>query len=257
MHRAIRTTMVTLTAMILITAGCQEPQQKIYIPQMEIVRAFDGENMDNWAIQNDKVENKWKVVGDVGLDPQDPTQLTAQEGAGIMTNAPDGHSTNIYTDREFSDCEVSLEFMVPQEGNSGVYLMGRYEVQILDSFGQADLTGGDCGGIYPRWIDGRNVGGHPPMVNACSAPGTWQRLEIRFQAPRFDASGNKVENARFIVVRLNDVAVQRDAEVDGPTRSSMLADEQPMGPLMLQGDHSAVAYRNVVIKYLKPAPTEK
>lgn len=121
-----------------------------------------------------------------------------------------------------------MEFMVPKGSNSGVYLMGRYEIQVLDSWGVTALKYSDCGGVYQRHDEVTDKGfeGH---------------------APRFDAAGNKTRDAIFEKVLLNDVLVQENVLVTGPTRSGTYKDEKPLGPLMFQGNHGPVAYRNVRI----------
>ena len=89
-----------------------------------------------------------------------------------------------------------------------------------------------------------------PRVNASRAPGEWQWLRIRFRAPRFDTSNRKTENARFLRVVLNGQVVQENVEVEGPTRAHMDLPEAAENPLMLQGDHGPVAYRNIYIRQL-------
>jgi hypothetical protein len=126
-----------------------------------------------------------------------------------------------------------------------VYFQGQYEVQILDSFGKkdADLKYGDLGGIYNT---------APPRTNASKAPGEWQTLEVVFRAPRFDAAGKKTENARFVRVVLNGTVVHENVEVKEPTTASLGGPEKPRGPLMLQGDHGPVAFRNLRLKHTPP-----
>jgi hypothetical protein len=144
--------------------------------------------------------------------------------------------------------------MVPRGSNSGVYFMGRYEIQILDSWGKKQPTFSDCGGIYQRWDDKRTPKGYegrPPRVNASLPPGQWQTFDVIFRAPRFDKTGKKIANARFVKVIHNGILVHRNAEVTGPTRAGTYRDEKPRGPLMLQGDHGPVAYRNIWIVPLK------
>jgi len=122
-------------------------------------------------------------------------------------------------------------------------------VQILDSWGVKQPKFGDCGGIYQRW-DGKNrrgFEGHPPRVNASRPPGQWQTFDVIFRAPRFDSDGKKVANAKFIKVVHNGAVVHENVEVTGPTRAATFGDEKPIGPLMLQGDHGPVAYRNIRI----------
>jgi hypothetical protein len=110
---------------------------------------------------------------------------------------------------------------------------------------------GDNGGIYHRWINNQPVGGSPPRVNASRAPGEWQSFHIWFRAPRFDGAGKKIENARFVRVLHNGKLVHENVEVDGPTRAHMAIPEAAANPVMLQGDHGPVAYRNL---YWRPLP---
>lgn len=109
------------------------------------------------------------------------------------------------------------------------------------------MSSSDCGGIYERWANDRGYDGVAPRVNACKPAGEWQTVEAVFRAPRFDAAGRKTENARFKRVELNHVLIHEDVEVTGPTRGSHYEDEQPYGPLIAQGDHGPVAFRNVRI----------
>jgi hypothetical protein len=153
---------------------------------------------------------------------------------------------------EHGDIDLSLDVMLPKGSNSGIYLMGRYEVQLFDSWGVASPTFADMGGIYQRWDEKRGAGnegfeGTPPRLNASRAPGLWQHLDIAFRAPRFDGR-RKIANARFVKVVLNGVVVQENVEVTGPTRSAPFQDEQSTGPLMIQGDHGPVALRNIEYK---------
>src|ERR1051326_6330254 len=163
-----------------------------------------------------------------------------------MLNGPHGRTVNLATDQKFSDIELYLEFMLAKGSNSGVYLHGLYEVQIFDSYGSTEpVTSSDCGGIYHRWIDNHGVGGSAPSRNASRRPGEWQSYHIWFRAPRFDASGKKTENAKFIRALFNGLSVQSNVEVDGPTRAAMNIPEAAGNPIMLQGDHGPVAFRNV------------
>jgi hypothetical protein len=104
--------------------------------------------------------------------------------------------------------------------------------------------------IYERWDESKPAGqngyeGHPPRMNASFAPGIWQQLHIEFQAPRFDQDGNKIEHAKFVKVALNGVTVQENVMLTGPTRAAGFEDEKSQGPLMIQGDHGSVAFRNI------------
>ena len=164
----------------------------------------------------------------------------------------------LMTKSEFGDVKVELEFMVPKGSNAGVYLMGRYEVQILDSFGRAKVGFGDLGGIYERWDPARPKGkegfeGTAPRENAAKPPGEWQHMEIHFHAPRFDAEGKKTANARFAKVLVNGKLVQENAEVTGHTRSSPLEGEAARGPIAIQGDHGPLAIRAFQVTALDPS----
>ena len=120
----------------------------------------------------------------------------AAPGSRIL-NGLKGKANNLVTTEKFGDVELYLEFLIPQGSNSGVYLQGLYEVQIFDSYGKEALSTSDGGAIYHRWIDGKPVAGSAPKVNASRPPGQWQSYHVWFRAPRFDASGNKTENAKF------------------------------------------------------------
>jgi hypothetical protein len=182
-----------------------------------------------------------------------PKELLAQPGPGDrIANGPKGAMSNIVTRRKFGDVELYLEFLVPAKSNSGVYLHGLYEVQVFDSFGVEHPKYSDCGGIYERWIDNKGVGGTAPRVNASRQPGEWQWFHIWFQGPRFDASGRKVANAKFLRVLHNGVLIHENVEAEGPTRSGLEIPEAVENPLMLQGDHGPVAYRNIYIRPLRP-----
>jgi hypothetical protein len=192
---------------------------------------------------------EWRTAGAVSLDPADPKRFRIAGGTGVLVNGDAGRTTDLLTVEEHGDAHVALEFVIPKGSNSGVYLQGRYEVQVFDSFGapKAAYPGAECGGIYPRWTAQRGEHeGHSPRVDASRPPGEWQSLEVLFRAPRFDAAGRKTRNARFERVTLNGTLIHENVEVEGPTRAARWEhDERPSGPLMLQGDHGPVAFRNV------------
>lgn len=214
--------------------------------------------LDNFAAFKSPAAN-WQIAGGIGGNPRIDKTLVALPGRGILINNPthDAHS-QLVTAEELGDAEIDLDFLMTPGSNSGVYLMGRYEVQLFDSWKSKAPTFADCGGIYQRWDDARGKGkegyeGHAPVANASRAPGLWQHLHIEFQAPRFDASGKKTANARFTKVVLNDFTVQENVEVTGPTRSALFAEEGKSGPLVIQGDHGPVAIRALAIKAFDPA----
>ena len=196
----------------------------------------------------------WHIAGEVESDRETRWSLDAAPGSGILVNIPEEDANdNLFTTWEHGDIELELDFMMPKGSNSGIYLQGRYEVQLLDSWGVTHPTFGDCGGIYERWDDNRPEGrqgyeGQPPRINASRAPGLWQQYKIIFHAPRFDDDGNKIANARFVRVEHNGVVIHENVEVTGATRAAAFDDEQPMGPLMIQGDHGPVAFRNIRYK---------
>lgn len=197
---------------------------------------------------------QWQSVGDAHLNPSDAKRLASDPGTGAIINGPTGKTKHLLTKQPFGDVRAHIELMVAQDSNSGVYFMGRYEIQVFDSYQkQSAYPGIECGGIYRRWDENRTpkgFEGHSPRVNASRAPGQWQTFDVVFRAPRFDESGQKVANARFEKVVHNGVLVHEDVELTGPTRAGAFNDEQPLGPLMLQGDHGPVAYRNL---WLAPA----
>jgi len=207
-----------------------------------------GGDLSTWA--GDTAD--WMVVGKVALDPANEARLGSEPGTGAILNGQSGRTKNLHSKHEHGDVEIHVEFMVPKGSNSGVYLQGRYEIQILDSWGVKDLAHGDCGGIYQRWENDRGFEGHPPRVNASREPGEWQTFDATFLAPRFDGSGKKIANAKFLKVVHNGQTIHENVEVTGPTRAASFADEKPLGPLMLQGDHGPVAYRNIRLKPIGP-----
>ena len=211
------------------------------------INLFNGKNMKGWLARGGAPEHEWDAAGSVALNADDSKLLITTAGEGIFYNGATGRTVDIYTEAEYGDCELHVEFTVPQGSNSGVYLMGRYEIQILDSWGETELGYGSCGGVYCRWIDNQPVDGVPPSVNASKPPGEWQTYDITFRAPKFDADGNKIANATFVKVVWNGQVIHENVEVVGCTRGSMIEDEAATGPLMLQGDHGPVAFRNVLI----------
>jgi len=194
----------------------------------------------------------WKIVGDVQAGYSD-TALNTAKGLGILHNdfsrsIQNNPVHNLFTKMEHGDMLLEFDFMMAKGSNSGFYLQSRYEVQLFDSWGVKAPGYGDLGGLYQTIKKGNGMKGKAPMKNAALAPGLWQHMDISFQAPRFDANGNKTEAAKFIYVKLNGVTLHENINVDGPTISAGFEDEKAFGPLMIQGDHGTLAIKNM--KYL-------
>ncbi|HUG11391.1 MAG TPA: DUF1080 domain-containing protein [Opitutaceae bacterium] len=169
---------------------------------------------------------------------------------GAMTVVP--KSKDIRTRQGFGDVQLHIEFRCPAvvegkgqgRGNSGIFLMEKYEVQVLDSYENTTYVNGQLGSIYKQ---------HPPLVNVARAPGEWQQYDIVFVAPRFDGSGAVLSPARFTVL-LNGVLVQHDVVLHGPTewRGTPPFKAHPAKlPIRLQEhDSDLVSYRNIWIREL-------
>ena len=196
---------------------------------------FNGKNIDNWKAKHPE-KGKW-VVGKAGVDPKSPNKLVDLGGGSDLINLQPG--TDLFTDEKYGDCTVEVEFMIPKGSNSGVYLMGEYEVQIYDTFAKKgkDPKPGDMAGIYTF---------APPKVFADKGPGEWQKFVIEFQAPKFEGT-KKVSNTKFLKVTFNDVVIHENVECDKPTPGGLTGKEMPTGPLMFQGDHGQVAFRNIKV----------
>ncbi|MDR2441221.1 MAG: DUF1080 domain-containing protein [Planctomycetaceae bacterium] len=219
--------------------------------QTKKIGLSDENLLNQWQLANSKAVNAWKI-GTVVLDPNDPHNLVLSElkegDIPCLVNTVPGNwsqlksrpGVDIYTKEKFGDCTVKIELFLTKGSNSGVYLLGEYEVQVADSFGKPDnkLSQGDMGAIYSAAA---------PKTNAAAEPGTWQKYEIEFVAPKFDADGNKTANALFKKITLNGKIVQENIEVKAPTGGGITMKETATGPLMLQGNHGPVAYRNIEI----------
>ncbi len=205
------------------------------------VSLINGKDLTGWKIIG-KGDSQW-TYGKAAMDPDRPAKLQVV-GPGeelISTN----HTVNLSSVAMFGDCIVEVEFLVGKstpgnsiDSNSGIKMMNIYEVQIFDSYGVAVPGKIDCGAIYSET---------PPLVNACKPPGEWQKLVIDFRAPRFDETGKKTANAKFVKVTLNGQVVQENVEIAHGTNVSRKAPEHPTGPIYLQGDHGAVAFRNLTV----------
>jgi len=197
-----------------------------------------------------KKSKKEKVIS----PPAKPQAVTFTTGAGILLNMNDDKKKDqLISVIQHGDIELELEVMLPKGSNSGIYLQGRYEVQLLDSWGVKNPKYSDIGGIYRNWENepGKIYMGKAPLSNPAKAPGLWQKMKISFQAPRFDKAGTKIENARFNYVDLNGVRIHENVEVPLPTGGPIENNEKSLGPLMIQGDHGPVAFRNIKYTLMK------
>jgi len=201
---------------------------------------FNGKDLAGWKTGGGKGTNQWKW-GKAALDAANPTHLKV-DGAGAELISPNS-GMNLTSEASYGDCQVSLDFMLAQESNSGIKMDLIYEIQMFDSYGKEKPDNHDSGAIYDETA---------PKVNAARKPGEWQTLFIDFRAPRFDPGGKKIENARFIRVLYNGLSVQNNVEVEGGTRAHMEIPEAARNPIMLQGDHGPVAYRHIYIRPLRP-----
>lgn len=202
------------------------------------VTPFKGD-LAGWKYRGDAKRSKWKV-GTAGIEEKSPNKITVAPAVSgkaelINDNGPGG--VDIYSEEKWGDATIAVEVMVPKGSNSGVYVMGEYEVQVLDSFGKKTVGPGDMGGLY---------GASAPKINASKAPGEWQEFVIDFKAPRFK-DGKKTSNAKFVRIALNGTVIHENVEMKGPTPSGVTGKEAPTGPIMFQGDHGPVAYRNIRI----------
>ena len=225
----------------------------------EWIELFDGKTLGGWKGRTgggrggaEAPDHKWMVVGGVRLHPENDKLLVGEPGTGILLNGEDGRTSDIQTELLHADCELHLEFCVAAKSNSGVYLQGQYEIQILDSWGESESTFKSCGALYPRWIQETKTAyeGKAPDKNASKKPGEWQSFDVVFRAPKFDGAGKKVENARFEKVSHNGVVIHEGFEYQGPGRGAWSAEDVARGPIRLQGDHGPVAFRNIRIKLL-------
>lgn len=164
-------------------------------------------------------------------------------GSVLVNSSQKAAVPYLYTKDEYADVAVDLEFMIPKGSNAGIYLQGRYEIQIFDSYGVDKPKYSDLGGLYERGGQADGYEGVPPRVNAARRPGAWQTLRIVFRGPRFDDAGRKIANARFERVVVNGQLVHENQPVTGPTRAAQYRDEQPRGPITIQGDHGPIAIR--------------
>jgi hypothetical protein len=208
----------------VVTPGTSSTQEAAGAAPSDAVILFDGTTLDGW--KSSSGEAGWKLI----------------EG-GAMEVVPG--TGNIQTKAHFGSCQLHLEFRSPAvvkgegqgRGNSGVFLMGLYEIQVLDCYENPTYPDGTTGGVY---------GQTPPMANACRKPGEWSFYDIIWTAPVFD--GETLVSPAYVTVLLNGVLLQNHQVLQGPTMHRELASytpHAPAGPLELQDHGDLVAFRNI------------
>lgn len=214
----------------IITPGTSSTQDSPGKAPSDAVALFTGEDLSQWIDEHGAPAN-WKVE------------------KGYMEVVP--KTGNIHTKNSFGDCQLHVEFSEPvppkgesqERGNSGVFLMGTYEIQVLDSYENKTYADGQAAAVY---------GQYPPLVNASRPPGQWQSYDIVFHGPRFDAKGKLLRPARVTVFH-NGVLVQDNVELTGPTAHGERPPYKPgpeKAPLALQDHDEPVRYRNIWIREL-------
>lgn len=214
-----------------IDPGTVSTQNAAGRPPSDAVVLFDGKDLSNWRDDKGNAP-RWKL---------EDGAIVSAPGVGM-----------IYSKQEFGDCQLHVEWSAPTppkgdsqgRGNSGVFLMGRYEVQVLDGWENPTYADGSAGAIY---------GQYPPLVNACRRPGEWQTYDILWTGPRFRADG-MVETPAFITVLHNGVVVHNHTAPLGPMVYRQLAHytaHGPKGPIAFQDHGNPVRYRNVWVRELK------
>ena len=215
----------------VVDPGSASAQDSPGHPPSDALVLFDGSDLSKWQ-HKDGTPAKWKVEN------------------GYAEVVP--KSGFIYTKQSFGDCQLHVEFREPtppqgesqERGNSGVFLMGLYEIQVLDSYENKTYADGQASAVY---------GQYPPLVNASRPPGQWQWYDIVFHGPHFDAAGKLLRPARVTVLH-NGVLVQDNVEPTGPTehgeRPPYKAHREKL-PLGLQDHNNPIRFRNIWIRELK------
>jgi hypothetical protein len=189
----------------------------------DAVVLFDGRDLSKWKGGAWKVGDGWFEVA---------------AGTG-----------DLWSKDEFGDCQIHLEFRTPERGqgqgggNSGVFVMGRYEIQVLNSHENATYADGSAGAIYGQW---------PPLVNASRPPGEWQSFDILWTAPRF--KDGKLDRPAYVTVLHNGVVIHHHQEILGSVAHRAVAKYEPhgpTGPLRLQDHGDPVRYRNIWVRPIK------
>ncbi len=198
-------------------------------------------------------------AGEVKLDSTDkrklalaPDQKPNDWSGAAVSNVGADQPGELVSKLEFGDIDFSFDFLLPEGGNSGLYLMGRYEVQLRDNGGRELLGHGDLGGVYAG-DDAAVWPGRAPNFDVWRGAGRWHSMTGSFKAPRFDASGNKLEHARLRRLMVNDTLLHEELELPCPTAGGWKG-EVRFGPLRIQGDHGHVAIRGLRVRSREAHP---
>ena len=173
----------------------------------EWIELFNGKDLTGWRMRHPEREHKWEVHD------------------GVLDNT--GRGVDIITEQEFGDFDLHIEYLFPKDSNSGIYLRGQYEIQILDSLGKP-LSPGSNGGLYSQ---------KAPDVEASKPAGEWQTADITLKGMTLN-------------VTLNGKKIHDNVAIEGPTGGQLVEGNPPEGPLMLQGDHGPVMFRNIRLREL-------
>ena len=226
---------ILLPALLVLGEGCtlrEADPGRMTVLQPRHREMFGGADLQGWRMPT----GEWVVVSGLRADGADPGRAILTGGAGILVNGTEGETSDLVGEVEFGDGFFRFEFMLLADADTRVFLQGRYGVRLADSWGDHDITAEHSG----------SIGETAPPINASLPAGEWQRLEVVFRAPRFDAGGGKTENARFVEVSLNGVVLHRELEVTGPQEGAPYRDEGRLGPLVLQGNGGVLAVRRLV-----------
>ncbi|NQU26133.1 MAG: DUF1080 domain-containing protein [Candidatus Nealsonbacteria bacterium] len=186
------------------------------------------------------------------FDGTDMSQFNGADKWIVADGAVTAGPGAVQSKAEFGDCQLHIEWATATEvkgdgqgrSNSGVFLMGKYEVQVLDSYENRTYFDGQCGAIYKQ---------HPPLVNVCRKPGEWQSYDIIWKAPRFDGDG-KLLSPAFITILHNGVLIQNHFQLEGDTpytRAPEYKAHGERGPISLQFHGNPVRYRNIWVREVK------
>lgn len=190
---------------------------------------------------------QWRLVESITISDSE-NEFVVAEGAGKIILNTAGEA-ELSTKSGFGDTWVKMEFMLAEDTEAAIYLQSRYGIAINNSKNKKSLVAEDMGGLLNRVVDGKKVDGVTSSRNAAKQVGEWQQLEIRFRAPRYDLANNKVDNAFFLDIKLNEQLVHQNTIAKGFVAGSKYPWEERYGPVMLRVSNGVIALRNVDIRH--------